>query len=112
MFNRKKRARRTLDDTLAAIRSHDHAVKVLSDQTKLAAPRCLGYSVDDGMPDRGRRYGGAQTIHNTGTIDVVMENGVVTEVWFRCMQLAFSVSDPKGMPVYGSDEGAHLVAVE
>lgn len=71
----------------------------------------ITYSVDDGIADHGRRYGGTGTIHNTGTVDIVMEGGVVTEVWFRCMQLAFKVATPKGTEVYGGD-GARLVAVE
>lgn len=71
-----------------------------------------GYGVDDRTPPHGRRYGGADTIHNTGTVDIVMKDGVVTEVWFRCQPLAFSVSSPKGVPAYGSNEGARLVAVE
>jgi hypothetical protein len=77
------------------------------------APRGLGFSVDEGMPDRGRRYGGAQTLHNTGTIDVVLdENGRITEVWFRCQMLAFRVSKPKGHEAYRDDTGMHLVAIE
>jgi hypothetical protein len=75
------------------------------------SPRLFGFTVDDGMPDRGERYGGAQTIHNTGTIDVVLDDGHVTEVWFRCVQLAFRVSEPKGTHVYDG-EGERLVAVE
>ena len=75
------------------------------------SPRGPGFSVDDGLPDRGIRYGGAQTIHNTGTVDIVVENGKVTEVWFRCQMLAFRVSEPKGRVAY-EGEGARLVAVE
>ncbi len=43
------------------------------------------------MPEeKGFRYGDDNTIHSTGTIDVgVDENGKVTEVWFRCMNLPF-----------------------
>jgi hypothetical protein len=78
---------------------------------KNRSPRGLGFGIDEGLPDRGSRYGGAQTIHNTGTIDIVMNNGVVTEVWFRCRQLPFQVSDPKGTPVYGEGP-ANIVAIE
>jgi hypothetical protein len=75
------------------------------------APRGF-FGVDDGMPDRGHRYGGAQTIHNTGTIDVVLDDSdTVIEVWFRCQQLAYRVSQPKGSTVY-SGAGANVVAVE
>lgn len=74
------------------------------------APRGLGFTVDDGMPDRGTRYGGAQTIHNTGTIDIMLnESGEVAQVWFRCHMLAFRVSE------FQADEtiqGDPLVAVE
>lgn len=75
------------------------------------APRGTGFSVDHGVPDRGTRYGGAQTIHNTGTIDIVMEDGMVTEVWFRCRQLPFQVADPKGTPRYGQGPN-NIVAIE
>lgn len=35
-------------------------------------------------------YGHDKTIHRTGHLDIgVDENGVVTEVWFRCIQLPF-----------------------
>ena len=76
------------------------------------APRHLGMTVDDGMPDRGVRYGGAQTIHNTGTVDVVLDGeGTVTEVWFRCSMLAARVSQPKGHTSY-EVQGKPVVAVE
>jgi hypothetical protein len=36
------------------------------------------------------RYGDNGTIHHTGHIDIgVDENGVVQEVWFRCMNIPF-----------------------
>lgn len=77
---------------------------------KHRAPRGLGFSVDDGMPDRGSRYGGAQTIHNTGTVDIMLnDSGEVAQVWFRCQMLAFHVSE------FTADEvvqGDRLVAVE
>lgn len=76
------------------------------------SPRGLGFSIDQGVADRGTRYGGAQTIHNTGTIDIVMDNGLVSEVWFRCRQLPFQVSDPKGSPVYGQGDLPAIVAIE
>lgn len=77
----------------------------------MRSPRNLGFAIDNGVADRGTRYGGANTIHNTGTIDIVMENGLVTEVWFRCRQLPFQVSSPKGSPVYGQG-GNPIVAIE
>lgn len=74
------------------------------------SPRNLGFVVDDGIPDRGRRYGGAQTIHNTGTIDVVLnDKGEVSQVWFRCQMLAFRVSDFRRNETVQGDK---LVAVE
>lgn len=80
---------------------------------RVRAPRGLGFSVDDGLPDRGHRYGGAQTIHNTGTVDIVIEDGQVTEVWFRCHMLPFLVSSPKGAPIYGQSDGLNpIVAIE
>ncbi len=37
-----------------------------------------------------RRYGGKNTIHQTGHIDVEIDSeGVVVAVWFRCMPLPF-----------------------
>lgn len=69
-------------------------------------------TVDEGLPARGERYGGDGTVHNTGTIDVVIEDGVVTEVWFRCRQLRAKVSAPKGHPVYEVPGGEDVVAVE
>lgn len=81
---------------------------------KPRAPRIAGLSVDDGMPDHGTRYGGADTIHNTGTVDVVMIDGRVTEVWFRCVQLSARVSVRVAGVKHGSYEveGEPLVAVE
>lgn len=74
------------------------------------APRSLGFTVDEGMPDRGTRYGGAQTLHNTGTVDIMLnESGEVAQVWFRCQMLSFKVSE------FTADEvaqGDRLVAVE
>jgi hypothetical protein len=56
-------------------------------------------------PD-GYFYGGDRTIHANTAVDVVMnDHGVVTEVWFRCMQLPFQVSSPKGRPAYGMSHG-------
>lgn len=77
------------------------------------APRLDGFSVDDGLPDRGQRYGGAQTIHNTGTVDVVIgTDGRVTEVWFRCQQLQARVSHRHDHAADYQVAGAALVAVE
>lgn len=77
------------------------------------APRLEGFSVDDGLPDRGTRYGGAQTIHNTGTVDIVIDSdGYIREVWFRCQQLQARVHHRDD---YNDDydvEGTPLVAVE
>lgn len=67
--------------------------------------------IDDSIPSEGVRYGGADTIHNTGDINIVMEDGVVNEVWFRCQPLSFTVSNESGFDVYGG-RGAKLVAVE
>lgn len=67
--------------------------------------------IDEGLPDRGSRYGGAQTIHNTGTVDIVLEGGKVTEVWFRCRMLPFKVHSPKGTTAYTGGDG-NIVAVE
>lgn len=77
------------------------------------APRIKGFSVDDGLPDRGtRRYGGAQTIHNTGTIDVMLTpDGEVAEVWFRCQMLPFHVSEYR-RPAVVTDPGPAVIAVE
>lgn len=76
--------------------------------------RWPGYSIDDGVASKGIRYGGDNTIHNTGTIDIVMnEDGLVTEVWFRCHMLPFKVSQPKGLTVYqNTDDSSPIVAIE
>ena len=36
-----------------------------------------------------RYYGGAGTIHGTNHLDVMVEDGVVKAVWFRCQLLPF-----------------------
>lgn len=42
----------------------------------------------------GRFYGGDGTIHDTGHVDVVLdENGNVAQVWFRCALIPFKQSD-------------------
>lgn len=78
-----------------------------------------GFSVDDGVPAHGTRYGGDGTIHNTGTIDVVLarhQDGsiYVSEVWFRCMELAARVSyrSISGFSDQYYIAGAQVVAVE
>lgn len=42
----------------------------------------------------GRRfYGDGGTIHHSGTLDVCQDqSGAVTQVWFRCQNLPFTVS--------------------
>lgn len=52
----------------------------------------------------GYYYGGDGTIHRTGTIDVVIRDGKVEEVWFRCHMLPFTVRDeqPDGAERYAS----------
>lgn len=39
----------------------------------------------------GRYYGDGGTIHDSGVIDVVVQDGKVTEVWFRCQPLSFRI---------------------
>lgn len=76
------------------------------------APRGLGFSIDEGLPDRGIRYGGAQTIHNTGTIDIVVEKDAITEVWFRCRELPYRIDNrTTGVTTAGRGRGS-IVAVE
>lgn len=36
-----------------------------------------------------RYYGDGGTIHQTGELDIVTADGIVTEVWFRCQELPF-----------------------
>lgn len=48
-----------------------------------------------------RFYGGHKTVHGSRHLDIVMEDNKVTEVWFRCQQLPFEVSSPKGHKAYG-----------
>jgi len=44
-------------------------------------------------PDKTRHaYGGMDTIHQTGTIDIqVSPEGEIVRVWFRCLSLPFTV---------------------
>lgn len=82
------------------------------------APRGLtdghghAFSVDHGLPDRGIRYGGAQTIHNTGTIDIVIKNGSVDAVWFRCCELPYRVSNHDDHTVSAGTGRGSIVAIE
>lgn len=76
------------------------------------APRLTGFSVDEGLPPGGQRYGGVGTIHNTGTVDIMLTpDGDVAQVWFRCRMLPFCVSDYRRDEVV-ADPGVALVAVE
>lgn len=66
------------------------------------APRLPGYwsmvgSFRQGTPAPAflprHRYGTGNTIHQTGTIDVQLDqDGEVCAVWFRCRSLPFTVS--------------------
>lgn len=80
---------------------------------RIRSPRGLGFTVDDGLPDRGTRYGGAQTIHNTGTIDVVVDDsGKIVDVWFRCANLPFRVTKQgTGRTEYSTGK-PNIVAIE
>lgn len=60
-------------------------------------------------------YGHERTIHGTSLVNVVLdEQGKVTEVWFRCLQLPFDVSlEGTGKALYGKpDFGPPIKAVE
>jgi hypothetical protein len=49
-----------------------------------------------GQPEKPqeRFYGGNGTIHDTGYVDVVLdENGNVAQVWFRCAVIPFKQSN-------------------
>ncbi len=74
----------------------------------------FGIGIDEGAPFKGTRYGGADTIHNTGSINIVLKDGAVDQVWFRCLPLAFTVSGDHPIDDYASTPGygARLVAVE
>ena len=54
-------------------------------------------SAGEGVPafSPRHRYGGAGTIHKTGTIDIQVDKitGEVHAVWFRCLNLPFHVSE-------------------
>jgi len=43
-----------------------------------------------------RYYGDGGTIHNTGTLDIEMQDGQVMAVWFRCQMLPFRVVEAFG----------------
>lgn len=49
-----------------------------------------------------RYYGGSDTIHQTGEINVEIHDGEVVAVWFRCAALPFTVSD------HGADRAAEM----
>ena len=53
-------------------------------------------------------YGGKGTIHNTTTIDVQLDEqtGEVVAVWFRCLNLPFTVSTVDHQPVNNPAEKA------
>lgn len=88
------------------------ALRRAADRLEPRAPRLKGFSVDDGVPDRGKRYGGTGTIHNTGTVDVILTpGGDVAQLWFRCRMLPFRVS-PYTRDEVVQDTGEALVAVE
>lgn len=56
-------------------------------------------------------YGGTGTIHRTGTIDIQLDDsGTVTAVWFRCLQLPFTVS--KSGPQPGPNPAARIAIEE
>lgn len=61
-------------------------------------------------------YGGGNTIHRTGHLDIVVEDHRVVEVWYRCLQLPFSVSsrDFVGSPLYSDhrDELPRITGIE
>ena len=51
------------------------------------------------------KYGGNETIHQTGQVNVeVNQNGEVVSVWFRCMPLPFTesvVDDRRSKEMHG-----------
>ncbi len=53
-----------------------------------------GFSQGGPLPPGPRHvYGSDETIHHTGTIDIqVTPGGEVVAVWFRCLNLPFTVS--------------------
>jgi hypothetical protein len=61
-------------------------------------------------------YGGNGTLHRTSTIDVVLdENGKVCQVWFRCLELPFTVDQRDHDPGYynpGDDGYERKIAIE
>jgi hypothetical protein len=54
-----------------------------------------GYSQGEPVPaDRPRHaYGALDTLHQTGTVDIQVnrQTGEIIRVWFRCLNLPFSV---------------------
>lgn len=57
----------------------------------------LAFSQGERVPAFAKRhsYGGHGTIHQTGTIDIQVDKltGEVHAVWFRCLNLPFTVSE-------------------
>lgn len=52
------------------------------------------YELLQALTAPGRFYGGIGTIHNSDKLDVIVDNGVVTGVWFRCQLLPFKQCSP------------------
>lgn len=59
-------------------------------------------------------YGHERTIHNTGTIDIqINEKGHVVACWFRCLELPYRVSrEGTGKTLYVGAEGPLIRAIE
>lgn len=65
-------------------------------------------------------YGLTGTIHGSETIDIQISGGKVTEVWFRCQQLPFTVYEirPDGnlnsvrLPEDNDPDWPHIVGIE
>jgi hypothetical protein len=55
-----------------------------------------------------RFYGDGGTIHSSGTLDIRVKDGHVTEVWFRCQQLPFRVHIAGLLTGYGSTNNDEL----
>lgn len=58
--------------------------------------RIPGFSQGKPLPHGPRKvYGSDETIHRTNTIDVQInkDTGQVVAVWFRCLNLPFTVSE-------------------
>ena len=84
-------------DLAEALKKRTPMICGLGEDAQAAAEAGLGISIGAPVPAFSPRhhYGGAGTVHRTGTIDIQIDKttGEVRAVWFRCLSLPFTVSE-------------------